>query len=353
MVSAEQEGNFVDKKVTGTSSYNHLKKLDAKQSDKKVNEYLETFDSAPKEDLYGKRKEGYMDMVNHFYDLVTDLYEYGWGQSFHFAPRHKNETFEASISRHEHYLAAKMGLKKGDKVLDVGCGVGGPLREIARFSGAHITGINNNGYQISRGQAYNEKCGLDKTCGFLQTDFMNIDVPDQSQDAVYQIEATAHAPDKVACFKEIFRTLKPGGVFAGYEWCMTDKYVPGNEEHEHIRHEICRGNGLPDIATTTEVVEALKAAGFEVEEYEDHALRDDIPWYWPLCGTWGAWFRRTRVGNKMTSLSLRVMETLRIAPRGSHDVTMILEGAATSLIQGGETGTFTPMFFYVARKPSA
>eukprot|EP00163_Fabomonas_tropica_P010540 TRINITY_DN2070_c0_g1_i2.p1 TRINITY_DN2070_c0_g1~~TRINITY_DN2070_c0_g1_i2.p1 ORF type:complete len:350 (+),score=75.45 TRINITY_DN2070_c0_g1_i2:588-1637(+) len=279
--------------------------------------------------------------------------EYGWGQSFHFAPRHKNETFEASISRHEHYLAAKMGLKKGDKVLDVGCGVGGPLREIARFSGAHITGINNNGYQISRGQAYNEKCGLDKTCGFLQTDFMNIDVPDQSQDAVYQIEATAHAPDKVACFKEIFRTLKPGGVFAGYEWCMTDKYVPGNEEHEHIRHEICRGNGLPDIATTTEVVEALKAAGFEVEEYEDHALRDDIPWYWPLCGTWGAWFRRTRVGNKMTSLSLRVMETLRIAPRGSHDVTMILEGAATSLIQGGETGTFTPMFFYVARKPSA
>jgi ubiquinone/menaquinone biosynthesis C-methylase UbiE len=44
---------------------------------------------------------------------------------------------------------------------------------------------------------------------------------DNTYDAAYQIEATCHAPDYVGVYKEILRVLKPGGVFAGYEWCMT------------------------------------------------------------------------------------------------------------------------------------
>src|SRR3954462_8452552 len=86
------------------------------------------------------RKAQYATMVNDYYDLVTDFYEYGWGQSFHFAPRHKGESFEASLARHELYLAHVLGLKPGMKVLDVGCGVGGPMRAIARFSGATVVG---------------------------------------------------------------------------------------------------------------------------------------------------------------------------------------------------------------------
>lgn len=40
----------------------------------------------------GKRQENYKNMVNFFYDLVTDFYEWGWGKSFHFAPRFKVRT---------------------------------------------------------------------------------------------------------------------------------------------------------------------------------------------------------------------------------------------------------------------
>ncbi len=48
-------------------------------------------------------------LVNLYYDLVTDFYEYGWGRSFHFAPRVPGESFRASLARHEHYLAHVLG----------------------------------------------------------------------------------------------------------------------------------------------------------------------------------------------------------------------------------------------------
>lgn len=81
------------------------------------------------------------EVVNGYYDGATELYEFGWSSKFHFCRFYPGEAFEAALSRHEHYLSAQIGLKKGMKVLDVGCGIGGPARDLARFSGANIVGI--------------------------------------------------------------------------------------------------------------------------------------------------------------------------------------------------------------------
>jgi len=58
------------------------------------------------------------------------------------------------------------------KVLDVGCGVGGPAREIAKFAGCHVTGLNNNDYQIERATNYATKEGLSDQLKFVKGDFM-------------------------------------------------------------------------------------------------------------------------------------------------------------------------------------
>jgi len=66
----------------------------------------------------------------------------------------------------------KIGIQAGMKVLDVGCGVGGPAREIAKFTDAHITGLNNNDYQIERAKRYAAREGLSHQLDFVKGDFM-------------------------------------------------------------------------------------------------------------------------------------------------------------------------------------
>ena len=60
------------------------------------------------------------------------------------------------------------------KVLDVGCGVGGPAREIAHFTGAHVTGLNNNAYQIQRAFHYAAKELLQDQTDFVKVGKSNI-----------------------------------------------------------------------------------------------------------------------------------------------------------------------------------
>ena len=65
-----------------------------------------------------------------------------------------------------------MGLRDGMKVLDVGCGVGGPGREIAKFANVNIVGLNNNDYQIERAAKYAVREGLSNQLSYTKGDFM-------------------------------------------------------------------------------------------------------------------------------------------------------------------------------------
>ncbi len=62
-------------------------------------------------------------------------------------------------------------------------------------------------------------------------------------------------------YGQIMKVLKPGGIFACYEWCLTDKYDPNNAEHRHMKKKVEEGDGLPDIAYTWDVDKALKDVG--------------------------------------------------------------------------------------------
>lgn len=118
------------------------------------------------------RRQEYASLTRQYYNLMTDIYEQGWCESFHFCRFAQGEPFRQAIARHEHYLAHSMGLRENMKVLDVGCGVGGPAREIASFTGARVVGFNNSDYQIDRAIHYGEKRGLSEQVTYVKGDFM-------------------------------------------------------------------------------------------------------------------------------------------------------------------------------------
>ncbi len=299
------------------------------------------------------RREQYRSLVNHYYDLVTDFYEFGWGQSFHFAPRRRGESFKASLLRHQHFLADRLALKPGMRVLDVGCGVGGPMGNLARYTGARFVGINNNTYQIERAKHHTRD--VESLCRFIHGDYMRIPEGDDCYDAAFAIESMPHAPDKAGAFREILRVLRPGACFTGYEWCLTDDFDPENAKHQWIKNEIMVGDALPEVASMPEICDALGTAGFELLEAGDRAPESDpgTPWYRALQGrdlTLSS-IPRTPFGRTLTNLTLRVGERLRLFPEGSRAVSTLLNAAADALVEGGRSGIFTPMFFFLARKP--
>lgn len=302
-----------------------------------------------------ERKKQYTTLVNTYYDLATDFYEWGWGRSFHFAPRAHGESVDSSIRRHEHFLALRLGLKPGMKVLDVGCGVGGPMMEIARFSGAQVVGINNNSYQVTRGEKHVIGAGLSELCSFVKGDFMHIPFPDNSFDAIYAIEAVCHAPDKIGIYTELLRVLKPGGKFACYEWCLTKDFDYESAEHRKLKEDIEVGDGLPDIDSTDQVIDALQKVGFNVLESKDLCQPDhinQIPWYEALAPSYFTLngIKLTWLGVTLTHLTLQVLESVKLLTRGTTETHSVLMRAREGLVKGAQSNAFTPMFYFLAQK---
>lgn len=304
----------------------------------------------------GRSPEGEAQSTNtaRYYDLVTDFYEWGWGQSFHFAVRRPGDTLQAAIEAHEAWIGREARLGPGTRAVDLGCGVGGPMRFLARTTGAHVTGVNLNATQVARARARAAAEGLAERIEVVQADFGAVPLPDACLDAAYTIEASCHAADRRTVYGEAFRLLRPGGRFVGYEWCTTPAYDPTNPEHQHIVKEIEEGNALPPSIPGAAVDAALREVGFEVVEGRDVAAdgHPDTPWYMALEGDggWRAW-PRTTVGRSVTGALVRAMEAARFAPRGSSAVSALLNRAADGLVRGGRHGIFTPMYRFSAVKP--
>jgi sterol 24-C-methyltransferase len=254
-----------------------------------------------------------------------------------------------------------MNLQENQRVLDVGCGVGGPAREIIKFTGVDVMGLNNNDYQIQRSLKYARKEGLADKFQATKGDFMQMSFPENSFDAVYAIEATVHAPDLRGVYEQIFRVLKPGGVFGVYEWLMTDKYDNDNPKHRECRLGIEQGDGISNMVTVAQGLADFRAAGFELMHHEDLADRDDVtPWYYPLagefkhCGSVGDIFtiaRMTWWGRGMVHRFVGMGETVGLIPKGTQKTADSLALAADCLVQGGRERLFTPMYLMVGRKP--
>eukprot|EP00922_Rhytidocystis_sp_ex-Travisia-forbesii_P006188 GHVS01008971.1.p1 GENE.GHVS01008971.1~~GHVS01008971.1.p1 ORF type:complete len:418 (-),score=7.44 GHVS01008971.1:190-1443(-) len=302
-------------------------------------------------------RDGVENAMN-YYDMVTDWYESFWGQSFQLggAQGFPGESFHERGRRHDYWFANRAGILKGQKWLDVGCGIGGPLRNIIRFTEANITGVNLNRYQLQRARQHLEAQKMTVYGSFLYCDMNKLSeiVPSESVDGIYGMEAICHSPDRLECYKGLFSLLKPGGTFACVEWVMTDKYDASNAEHVNCKRSIELLGGVHSMMTAKKTLELLKEAGFDIDEVENMSLQTTLypdPWYnkfdpgfsllnWPI----------SRSGIATFHYVLRLMEFLRVVPAGTVRAHKTMTAGIPGTCLGGKLGIFTPHMFIKAVK---
>ena len=296
--------------------------------------------------------------VKEYYDLCSDFMVWGWGESLHFAPRSAGESLDDSKIRHQRLMISKLELCPAMTVVDIGCGIGGPMRRVAREAGVKVVGVNISEVQCNKAKRLNAAAGLDDMTDCLVCSYMEMSViADKTFDRGYAIESTCHATDKAAAFAEIYRVLKPGALFWGQEMCMTDMFDPGDKQHRAIKRELMHGIALKEIATFREVNRALETAGFEVVEGLDLAVHQQgpiTPWYQPMetrGGLLGDAFRGIPIGRKAVRMGSQMAESLGVFPKGSTEVVELLDRTANAYVAGGKTGIFTPLYCFLARRP--
>jgi ubiquinone/menaquinone biosynthesis C-methylase UbiE len=160
---------------------------------------------------------------------------------------------------------------QGKTVLDIGCGSGGiTLHLIERHGAAHAIGFDVELPVVEAARLRAAKRGLSARATFVQAPPGPLPFADRSFDVVFSKDALLHVPDKDTLFAEIFRVLRPGGVFAASNWMISHDGEPSPEMKAYIAAE-----GLSfAMASPARYAQAMRRAGFE-----NVATRDRNPWY--------------------------------------------------------------------------
>ncbi|MEB3332994.1 MAG: methyltransferase domain-containing protein [Synechococcaceae cyanobacterium] len=177
------------------------------------------------------------------YDRWTEdrLLEALWGEHVHLGhygdpPRRCD--FRRAKESLVHELvrwSALDALPAGSRVLDVGCGIGGSARILARDYGFEVLGISISPAQIARARQLTP-ADLPH-CRFAVMDALDLQLPDQSFDAVWSVEASPHMPDKQRYADEMLRVLRPGGLLAVADWNRRD---PSDGELSPLERRVMR-----------------------------------------------------------------------------------------------------------------
>ncbi len=119
-------------------------------------------------------------------------------------------------------LAHAAGFDPSTRVLDVGCGIGGPARYLAATFGCKVTGIDLSPAFIDAAIYLTARCGLSDRVTFHAGDALHLSFEDATFDAVVLLHVAMNIEDRRALYGEVRRILTPGGRFITYDLVLRD-----------------------------------------------------------------------------------------------------------------------------------
>lgn len=154
--------------------------------------------------------------------------------------------------------AALMPARAGDHLLDVGSGLGGPARWIARHFDCRVTGIDLTPAFCAAARHLNTRLGCDERVRFEVADALTLPFPDASFDGAYSMNVSMNIADKAALYRELGRVLKPGG------WLLLSEMARGAGPEPDYPMPYAATPDAAFLVTPEQTRAGLAAAGFDV-----------------------------------------------------------------------------------------
>ena len=202
-------------------------------------------------DIGGEKGEKLYDI---FLDKTHKLYSCGYWKK-------DTQTLEDAQQNKIDHIVKKLDIKRGQKILEVGCGWGGMAFELAKQKNCEITGISLSKNQINYCKNKAKELGLDNQVKFELVDYREIN---GQFDKIYSVGMFEHVGKKFynAFFKSMNKLLKDDGIFLLHTIGVVDKPTPPNK---FINKYIFPGGVCPSFS---QIIQPIERTGLIVADAE-------------------------------------------------------------------------------------
>lgn len=218
------------------------------------------------------QSDSYLQRVEKYYDYVTDLVLPVFGLTY--------QVGTVSPDSHQSNLlfANRAGVKDGMRILDAGCGWGGPALDIARaFPRVSIEGVTLSQRQVEVMASHIKDLGLSDRVKVSKADYHRLPHADGEFDLVTFLESSGHSETPVELFREVARVLKPGGRLY-----IKDPFLKSADQRVHQELQVKAVETLygHKLTSLDETQHHLREAGFREIRGTDLSNLVDISRFW-------------------------------------------------------------------------
>lgn len=202
-----------------------------------------------------------------------------WGPHLHHGLWNADESPQVAARQLTEELARLANITSGERVVDVGCGMGGSSVWLARHLACDVTGVTISPVQRRWAATSSWLKGTSANTKFMHVDAELLELPSASRDVIWSIECTEHLFEKASFFRKARSWLAPGGRVAICAW------LAGHDEQakrtQELVYDVCEGFFCPSLGTQADYEKWLTDAGLKIE----HSLlwTDRVLKTWEIC----------------------------------------------------------------------
>jgi ubiquinone/menaquinone biosynthesis C-methylase UbiE len=194
---------------------------------------------------------------------IEDVIRDGQIHMWYWYDRDDDAPLGEALDRITRKVTDTLGLRPGERVLDLGCGTGATAVHLASAKGVRVTGVTISAVEARRAAERAAAAGVGRTVDFAQGDYHALDLPDGGFDAVLALESLQNSTDLPRALAECYRMLRPGGRLTIADLCLGE---PGDPSRLAAFMSALKLAELPSLSDWLALV---RDAGLQVEEYTE------------------------------------------------------------------------------------